>query len=219
MVEDEEQFAKAKPFVALDFTTLVDKWICLLLSISIAIMLVQTTSNSLLEFCNRLMFGLPPSIHSSDSCQLWLFKNINESSLLRFIKLLQKFPMALVVQSKSSPRICQHFHHFVHSSHTYHFPYTFPLYGPILLLPQGLSICCYSYLGRFFPKYSHSSSPPTLQVFIIPLERAVWLYFLTYVALGKPFTFLSLSVLIKAKMVEFLSRKMEILINDSEKTS
>ena len=149
MVGDEEQFAKAKPFVALDFTTLVDKWICLPLSISIAIMLVQTTSNSLLEFCNRLMFGLPPSIHSSDSCQLWLFKNINESSLLRFIKLLQKFPMALVVQSKSSPRICQHFHHFVHSSHTYHFPYTFSLYGPIVLLPQGLSICCYSTWAGF----------------------------------------------------------------------
>ena len=129
------------------------------------------------------------SVHSSDSSQLWLFKNTSESSLLRFLKLLQKFPMALVVQSESSPRICQPCHHFIHSSHAYHFPDTFSLYGPILLLPQGLSICCYPYLGHFPPKYSHSSSPPTLQVFIIPSERDVWLYFLTCVALGKPFTF------------------------------
>ena len=93
-----------------------------------------------------------------------------ESSLLRFLKLLQKFPMALVVQSKSSPRIYQPCHHFIHSSHTYHFPDMLSLYGPILLLLQGLSICSYPYLGHFSPKYSHSS---TLQIFIIPSERDV----------------------------------------------
>ena len=57
--------------------------------------------------------------------------------------------MALVVQSKSSPRICQHCHHFIQSSHAYHSPDTFSLYGPILLLPQGLSICCLLCLELF----------------------------------------------------------------------
>ena len=127
--------------------------------------------------------------------------------------------MALVVQSESSPRICQPCHHFIHSSHAYHFPDTFSCMGQFCSCLRVLAFAV-TPTWVIFPPNIHiavallpfrSSSSPQREMsdyIFSPVQHWV-----------SHSLFPSLSVLIKEKTVEFLLRKMEILINDSEKTS